>query len=129
VHLVHVALEEQRPDGTVDLARREGSLVAGPRLALDEAAGDLAGGVVPLLDVDREGEEILSLASRGASRSRDEDHRVAAAHEYRAVGLLGQAAGLEGDLLAPDFYFYCSHVFLRLPDDPAPHCARVLSRP
>ena len=30
VHLVHVALGEQRPDGTVDLARREGGLVAGP---------------------------------------------------------------------------------------------------
>src|SRR5450759_565322 len=62
-------------------------------------------------------------------RCGDEDHRVAAAHEYCSVGLLGQPAGLEGDLLAPDLYFYCSHLFLRLPTDPAPHCAQVLSRP
>ena len=63
VDLVHEALREQRPDGPVDLARREDGLLAGPRLALDEAAGDLAGGVVPLLDIDREGEEILPLAA------------------------------------------------------------------
>ena len=59
VDLVHVPLGEQRPDRPVDLAGGEGGLLAGPRLALDEAAGDLAGGIVPLLDVDREGEEIL----------------------------------------------------------------------
>ncbi len=129
VDLVHISLGEQRPDGPVDLARGEGGLVAGPRLALDEAAGDLAGGVVPLLDVDREGEEILPLASYGAPCGADEHHRVAAAHEYCSAGLLGQTAGLEGDLLAPDLYFYCSHLFLRLPNDPAPHCAQVLSRP
>ena len=63
VDLVHVALGEQRPDGPVDLARGEDGLLAGPRLALDEAAGDLAGGVVPLFDVDREGEEVLPLAA------------------------------------------------------------------
>ena len=62
VDLVHEALREQRPDRPVDLARGEDGLLAGPRLALDEAAGDLAGGVVPLLDVDREREEILPLA-------------------------------------------------------------------
>src|SRR5665811_85618 len=91
------------------------------------AAGKIPGGVVPLLDVDREGEEILPLASYGAPCGGDEHHRVAAAHEYCSIGLLGQPAGLEGDLLAPDFHFYCSHLFLRLPTVPAPHCAQVLS--
>ena len=60
--LVHVALQEQRPDWSVDLAGRQDGLLARSGLALDEAAGDLAGGVVPLLDIDCQREELLALA-------------------------------------------------------------------
>ena len=127
VDLVHEALGEQRPDGAVDLAGAEDRLLARTRLALDEAAGDLAGGVVPLLHVDGEGEEVLPLAHVFAHDCADEDDRVATAHQHGAVGLLGEATGLEGDRLTPDFYFNRVHLFLRL-SDPAPHCARVLFR-
>ena len=129
VDLVHETLGEQRPDGPVDLASAEDGLLARPRLALDEAAGDLAGGVVPLFDVDGERKEVLSFADVLPRDGAHEHHGVPTTNENGAVCLLGQTAGLEGDRLAPDLYFYCVHLFLRLPSDPTPHCVRVLSRP
>jgi hypothetical protein len=48
------ALGEERPQGPVDHARSEGGLLACPALAAEEAAGDLARGVHPLLHVDRQ---------------------------------------------------------------------------
>ena len=69
---------------------------------------------MPLFDVDRQGEEVLPLAHVLAHDRADEDHRVAPADQHGAVGLLGEAAGLEGDRLAPDLYFNRVHFFLRL---------------
>ena len=70
--------------------------------ALEEPAGDLPGGVHPLLDVDREREEVGALAPLRPALGRREDHRVAGADDDRAVGLLGELAGLERDLLVAD---------------------------
>ena len=70
--------------------------------ALEEAARDLPGGVRALLDVDREREEVRSFARLRAADGGREDHRLARAHDDRAVRLLGELAGLERDLLAAD---------------------------
>ena len=48
------ALREERPQWPVDHARGERGLLARPALAAEEAAGDLARGVHPLLHVDRQ---------------------------------------------------------------------------
>src|SRR5215213_6598139 len=48
------ALGEERAQWPVDHARGQGGLLAGPALAAEEAAGDLARGVHPLLYVDRQ---------------------------------------------------------------------------
>ena len=58
LRLVAPALGEQRPDRPVDHARGERRLLAGAALALEERAGDLAGGVHPLLDVHGQREEV-----------------------------------------------------------------------
>ena len=74
--LVVVALREEGPDRTVDHAGGQGRLLARPRLAAEERAGDLAGRVVLLLNVDGEWKEVhvADVADgRGA-----EHHRVAA---------------------------------------------------
>ena len=56
--VVLVARREERPDRPVGLASGEDRVLGRARLALDEAAGDLAGCVHPLLEVDREREEV-----------------------------------------------------------------------
>ena len=56
--LVVPALGEERTDRTVDHAGGQGGLLAGPGLATEERAGDLAHGVVALFDVDGQGQEV-----------------------------------------------------------------------
>ncbi len=62
----------------------------GASLALEEPAGDLARGVHPLLDVDREREEVRSLAGLGPALRGGEHHGAALLHDDCAVGLLGE---------------------------------------
>ena len=97
--LVAEPVGERRADRAVDHARGQRGLLGRARLALDEAAGELARGVHALLEVDREREEVqvLGLLRRGGG---DEHHRVALADDDGAAGLLGQLAGLEHVLLA-----------------------------
>src|SRR5690606_20089825 len=85
---------EERSDGTVDLAGREDLLLAGPALALDEAARDLPRSVAPFPVLDGQREERqrrrLVVHHRGA-----EHHRLAVLHPARAVRLPGHAARLD----------------------------------
>ena len=70
LRVVAPVLGEQRADRAVDHARGERRLLARAALALEERAGDFAGGVHPLLDVDRQREEIdvaEATGDRGAS--------------------------------------------------------------
>jgi hypothetical protein len=76
--------------------------IAGATLALEERAGDLARGVHPLLDVDRQGQEIH--VAQVADRGGVQHHRVALADDDGAGGLLGHLPGLEGDLRPGDLH-------------------------
>jgi hypothetical protein len=60
MHFVEEAFGEQRTDRTVDQAAGQGFEFAGLGFALEEAAGDLAGGVGLLDVVDGQREEILA---------------------------------------------------------------------
>ena len=102
LHLVAEALGPERPDRPVDHARIQRGLLGGLALALEKAAGDLAGGVHLLLDIDGEGEEVGSLTRLAATDGGREHDRGAAAHGDCTVGLAGQLPGREGDLLAAD---------------------------
>ena len=108
LHVLLVALREERADRPVGEAHRQDGGLGRARLALDEAAGDLARGVHPLLVVDGEREEVDPLARLGGDRRRQQ-HGVAIADEHRAIGLLGELARLEREGLAADFglYFDC----------------------
>ena len=92
--VVLVALGEQRADRAVREARGERGGLGRAALALDEPARDLAGGVHPLLEVDREREEVEPGAGLGAVGG-PEDHRVAVAEGDRAAGEAGELAGLQ----------------------------------
>ena len=106
------ALGEQRPDRAVDHARGQRRLLARATLAAEEGAGDLARGVMPLLDVDGQGQEVD--VAQVAHRRCAEDHRVARLNDDGAACLAGQLARLEGDLAVADIrrnaaYFEHAH--------------------
>ncbi len=99
LHLVAETLRPKRPDRAVDHPRSQGGALTRASLALEEAAGDLARGVHPLLDVDRQREEVGALAGLRASHRGGENHRLARANDDCAVRLLRELAGFEADLL------------------------------
>ena len=93
--VVLVAIGEERADRAVGQTRRQDGRFRRPRLALDEAARDLARGVHPLLEVDREREEIEPGTGfrpvRGA-----EHHGVTEADGDGPARESGELAGLDG---------------------------------
>src|SRR2546421_495135 len=66
--------------------------VAGLALAAEERAGDLAGGVHALFEVDGQREEVGALAHAPGGGGGDEDLGVADADGNGAVGLEGESA-------------------------------------
>ena len=93
--VVLVALGEERPDRPVGQAGGEDGRLGRARLALDEAARDLARGVHPLLEVDREREEVEPGAGLGPVGGA-EHHGVAVADGDGAAGEPGELAGFDG---------------------------------
>jgi hypothetical protein len=102
VRLVAVALREEGPDRAVDEARDQHLAVRQASFALEEAAGNLAGSRGLLLEVDREREEIYSLARFGA-RGGDQHDGVTVLDHDGPGRLLGQTAGFESHGASADF--------------------------
>jgi hypothetical protein len=80
--------------------KRAGQHGLGGRLAFaaEEAAGNAARGVHLLFKVDAEGEEVQPFAHVLRHGGRRQQHRVADLQGDGAAGLLGQLAGLDGQL-------------------------------
>src|SRR5207253_8842025 len=93
--VVLVALWKERPDRPVGQPSREDRSLGRARLALNEAAGDLACGVHPLLEVDGERKEVEAWPRIGAIRGSENDC-VAVADGAGTAGESGELAGLEG---------------------------------
>ena len=100
--VLHEPLGEERTDGAVDEAGNQGFVLRGAAdFATEEAAGDAPGGVHALRIFDGQGEEApVDLKLDGADG--DEHHGAAALHPHGAVGLVGNAAGFEDEVLAAD---------------------------
>ncbi len=90
-----VALGEQRTHRAVDKARRENFFLRGASLALEETAGNLAGGEGPFLVVDGEREKVHLLAALVGRHDRGEHNRIPILREHRAMRLLRQPPGLQ----------------------------------
>ena len=104
--VVLVALGEERPDRPVRLAGGQDRVLRGARLALDEAARDLARGVHPLLEVDRQREEIEAGAGLGAVGGA-EHHGVAVADGDGAAGEPCELAGFDGQRATTELRLEC----------------------
>ncbi len=96
VDLVAEALGERRAQRAVDQPAGQDGLVGRLALPAEERAGDLAGRVGPLLDVDGEREEVGALPDRPGGGGGGQQDGVADAGNDGAVGQVGQLAGLEG---------------------------------
>ena len=99
--VVLVALGEERADGAVGQAGGQGGRLRRARLALDEAARDLARGVHALLELDREREEVEARAGIRAVGGA-EHQGVAVANGDGAAGEAGELAGLDGQRATTD---------------------------
>ena len=96
--LVAQALLEGRAQRAVDQAAGEDRVLAGATLAAEERAGDLAHGVHPLLDVDRQGEEVELVLGVLAGRGGRQQHGlVVEVGRDGTGGLTGEQPGLELD--------------------------------
>jgi hypothetical protein len=104
--VVLVAGREERPNGPVRLASGEDGVLGRPRLALDEPARDLARGVHPLLEVDREREEVEAGPGLGAVGGA-EHHGVAVADGDGAAGEACEPAGLDGQRATAELRLEC----------------------
>ncbi|MCY1521583.1 hypothetical protein D9M68_564030 [compost metagenome] len=102
VHFVQETFGEQRADRTVDQAAGQGFVLAGLGFALEEAAGDLAGGVGLLDVVDGQREEVLTrLGGLGSDHGR-QDHGAVDVDQHGAGRLAGDFTGFHDDgLVAP----------------------------
>ena len=104
--VVLVALGEERADRAVGQAGGQGRRLGRARLALDEAARDLARGVHPLLELDREREEVEAGARIGPVGGA-EHHGVAVADGDGAAGEAGELAGLDGQRATTELRLEC----------------------
>ena len=102
VHFVEEAFGEQRADRAVDQAAGQGFVFAGLGFALEEAAGNLAGGVGLLDVVDGQREEVLARLG-GLGRDHGGQHHGAFdVDDDGAAGLAGDLTGFQDDgVLSP----------------------------
>ena len=101
---------EQRPDRTVDQARDQRLLLRRLALALLEAAGYAARGIGLFDVIDGEREEILAGLGRLGGDDGGEHGGLAPAGEHGAVGLAGDAAGLEHELAPAPVQFFALYI-------------------
>ena len=78
------------------------SFSVGPAFAFEVAAGELAGRGRFFAVIDREREKILAGFGLGRGDRGHEDDGIAQSDGDGAVGLFGQFAGFDDDLIAPD---------------------------
>ena len=102
LHVVVVAVGEERADRAVREAGGEDLLLGGARLALEEAAGEAAAGVELLAVLALQREVVDALAGRLGAGDGGEDDVVAEGGGDGSGGLLGEEAGLDDEGLAPD---------------------------
>ena len=98
--LVAPAIGEQRTDRAVDQARDQRLLLGRTAFALEVAARNAAGGVIFLLVVDGERQEVDAFARLLGGDDGRQHVGLAVGGDDGAVGLAGDLAGLE-DELAP----------------------------
>ncbi len=97
--LVAETLGERRAQGPVGEPAGEDRFLGGTTFPTEERAGDLAGRVGPLLDIDRQREEVHARTHALGSVGRGQHLRAADGRHDGALALRRELAGLEGERL------------------------------
>ena len=97
---------EQRTDRAVDEARGQHLFLGRAAFALEEAAGDLAGGESLFLIVDGQREEVLAGLRLLVGDGGAEHRGFAIGRQHGAIGLPGDVAGLEDEAAAAPHQFF-----------------------
>ena len=97
--LVAEAVGERRAQRAVGEPAGEDGVLGRTALTAEERAGDLAGGVRPLLDVDGQREEVDAGTDVVGGVGRGQHGGAADRGDDGALALRGQLAGLEGERL------------------------------
>ena len=100
------ALGEQRTDRAVDQARGQRFLFGRTALALEIAAGNLAGGVIFLVVVDGQREEVDAVLGLLGGDDGGEHGGLAVGGQHGAVGLTRDFAGFQRELAAAPVKLY-----------------------
>ena len=99
---VEPAFGKERADGAVGQAAGEDFLFRGASFAFEVAAGEFAGGGGFFAVIHREREEILAGLGLAGGDGGDEDDGFAELDGDGAVGLFGEFAGFDDDLIGAD---------------------------
>ena len=99
LHFVLEVIREQRAHRAIDQARGQRLLLGRTAFALEEAAGNAAGGIELLDVVDGEREEILAFLLLGRGDGGDQHHGAAHAGHDRTGCLAGNFARLQRDFV------------------------------
>ena len=105
LHFVAEIFRKQRPDRAVDQAADQGFILGRPAFALEEPAGDLAGGECLFLVIHGQREKILAGLRGAHADGRAEHDGVAIADQHGAIGLAGHLAGFQNELAAAPVEF------------------------
>ena len=104
--LVPEAFREQGTDRPVDQAGGQRLLHHGRAFALEVPARDAAASIRALAVLHRQGKEVLRVSRGLGADAGRQHHRAAVADDDRAIGLLGDLAGLDGEREAVDVERY-----------------------
>ena len=99
-------LVKQRPQGTIDQAAYQDLTIPGPAFAPEYRPRDLPRGVCLFVVLHLQGDVVEPLDLLGGAADGRQDGGACILCVDRAVGLLGQATGLQSQRFFPDSQFY-----------------------
>ena len=111
-----VVIGEKRAEHAVNQTRGKNLVVAGASLTFEEASRIASDRRIFLFIFNCEGHEVYALAGLAGRTNGGKKHRVAHAHLYRSIGLLGKFACLDRDLTSVgqrDGFLYWIHLKFR----------------
>ena len=109
LHIVSIALREQRTDRTVNQAAAQNSRLARTSLSLYKTARNLADSVHLLLIVNGQREEVNALARLLRSGSSNQNNGLTITNQSSTICLLCHLAGLNGKRPAAKLHFKTFH--------------------